>query len=458
MTKRVLALIDGEHHLPVTRAALQSLDRMTSFKVVGAIFIGRTEKVGPPSDLKVLDVPVIVPNSPLEGIRDGIEQFSPDTIYDLSDEPVVGYAERMEMACVILSLGIAYKGPDFEFTPPSLPRVCKKPSIAVIGTGKRIGKTAVSAYMARVLSGLEGDFDESWLPCIVTMDTGGPSEPEIIRADELAITPSYLLDMSKKGCNASSGHFEDALMSRVPTVGCRCCGGGFSGQVFESTVAKGAEMANDLPVNLVILKGSGASIPDVASDEVIVVVGANQPLENVSGYMGPYRIRRASLAVLTLCEPPSADMTKVKQLDLAIRAINPSIKVVWTIFRPKPLIDVEQKKAIVATTAPRECASEICDHLLVAYGCETLAITHSLATGSRLRQELGSAIARFPDADVLITELKAASVDVAASIAIDNGLEVVFMDNTPEVVGGDADLDTLVIETALSAQRAFKSK
>ncbi len=456
MSKRIVALIDGEHYLPVTQAALDALG--ADYQVVAAVFIGGTEKIGAPDDLRQLDVPVVLRDGALSGIRQAIEEFSPDVVFDLSDEPIVGYHERMAMACEIMSLGVTYKGPDFEFTPPAFPTLCIKPSIAVIGTGKRIGKTAITAYMARVLSGQERDYGTTWSPCIVTMGRGGPAEPEVIRGDELEITPSYLLDMSERRVHASSDHFEDALMARVPTVGCRRCGGGLSGKVFSSTIAQGVQIANELAVNLVLFEGSGASFPDIATDETIAVVGAHQPLEYVSGYMGPYRIRRASLVVITLCEPPSADASKVERIDRAVRKINSAIKVAWTVFRPRPLIDVAQKKAIVATTAPASCQRAIEDHLSSGYGCEVLFITHSLSNRPRLRKELAGAIAKFPEADVLISELKAASVDVAARVAIDNGLEVVFMDNSPEVVGGDGDLDTLMIETAVRAQSSFMHK
>jgi len=455
MVKKVVALVDGEHYLPVTRAALEELGSAPDSRVVAAVFIGGTEKIGTPEDLRQLNVPVIVPEEPLSGIRQAIDEFEPNIVFDLSDEPVVGYHERMAMACEILSLGVVYRGADFEFTPPEFPQLCNKPSIAVIGTGKRIGKTAIAACMARVLSGQEQEFDTTWAPCIVTMGRGGPPEPEVIRGDELEITPSYLLDMSAKGVHPSSDHFEDALMSRIPTVGCRRCGGGLSGRVFTSTIAQGVQIANELPVNFVIFEGSGASFPDVATDETIVVVGANQPLEYLSGYMGPYRICRASLAVITLCEPPSSDSRKLERLDRIIRDVNPAIKVAWTVFRPKPLIDVAHKKAIVATTAPVASQSTLTDHLSSVYGCDVLFVTHSLSNRPRLRKELGRAISDFPEADVLISELKAASVDVAARTAIDNGLEVVFMDNVPEVVGGDGELDALMIETAVRAQNSF---
>ena len=165
MVERVVALVDGEHYLPVTQAALEELGSAPGTQVVAAVFIGGTEKIGAPEDLKRLNVPVIVPEGPLSGIRQAIEEFEPDILFDLSDEPVVGYRERMSMACEILSFGVVYRGPDFEFTPPEFPKMCRKPSIAVIGTGKRIGKTAIAAYMARVLSGQERESETTWSPC-----------------------------------------------------------------------------------------------------------------------------------------------------------------------------------------------------------------------------------------------------------------------------------------------------
>ena len=43
--------------------------------------------------------------------------------------------------------------------------------------------------------------------------------------------------------------------------------------------------------------------------------------------------------------------------------------------------------------------------------------------------------------DVLLTELKAAAVDIGVERALTRGAEVVFVDNRPVVVQGTADLD-----------------
>jgi predicted GTPase len=54
--------------------------------------------------------------------------------------------------------------------------------------------------------------------------------------------------------------------------------------------------------------------------------------------------------------------------------------------------------------------------------------------------------------DVLLTELKAAAVDVGVGKARDRGAEVVFVDNRAEAAEGSVDLDTAlggVIDLAL---------
>ena len=47
---------------------------------------------------------------------------------------------RHGLISVALARGVPYRGADFDFTPPPRPRVCEKPSIAVIGTGS-LGQT-----------------------------------------------------------------------------------------------------------------------------------------------------------------------------------------------------------------------------------------------------------------------------------------------------------------------------
>ena len=55
-------------------------------------------------------------------------------------------------------------------------------------------------------------------------------------------------------------------------------------------------------------------------------------------------------------------------------------------------------------------------------------------------------LADSPPFDVLLTEIKAAGIDVAARWALQHGNEVVFVDNRPVAAGGDGDLDELLRE------------
>ena len=71
-----------------------------------------------------------------------------------------------------------------------------------------------------------------------------------------------------------------------------------------------------------------------------------------------------------------------------------------------------------------------------------VSISSRLADRAGLEEDLAAA----PHFDVLLTELKAAAVDVAARRALATGAEVVFVANRPRAAGGDGDLDDLLRE------------
>ena len=119
---KVVVLVDGEHYPSVTRWAIDEL-RERGLEPIAALFVGGGEKLDPSA---VLD-----PGIPLRGsvpersvasaLGAAIDELAPDAIYDLSDEPVLGYRERMEVAAVALARGIAYLGPDFRLRPAGRP-------------------------------------------------------------------------------------------------------------------------------------------------------------------------------------------------------------------------------------------------------------------------------------------------------------------------------------------------
>jgi len=415
---KALFLVDGEHYIPVSRDGIADVARRRGYEA--------------------------------------IRRFRPDVAVDLSDEPVVSAAGRFELANLILSLDVIYEGADFRFTPPIYEKVCAKPSISVVGTGKRVGKTALGAFVARALSGQEG-VKADYGPCIVTMGRGGPPQPEIVRGNEIEITPEFLLAESRSGKHAASDHYEDALMTRLATIGCRRCGGGFAGVVFSSVVAEGARVANGLPGNMVIFEGSGASMPPVATDAWVIAVGANQSPEYITGYMGPYRIRKSDLCVLTMCEDPTADERKIADMAALIEELNPSARIVKTVFRPKPLADIKGERVLFTTTAPEAAGENIRTSLEREFGCEVVAMSHHLSNRPRLRDDIESAIKReAPSA--LLTELKAAAVDVATAMGLEAGLRVVYADNALLELGGESSLAEEIVRLAELAVERFEKK
>ncbi len=453
---KMVCLIDGEHYLPVTKSALNTLDTLEHIEIVAAVFIGGTEKLrdaSPESIGEKLGVKVYFgpdhDKIPYELIVQVAEDHHADVVMDLSDEPVVDYSKRFKIASLVLEKGILYEGPDFSFQPLGEHDVLLKPSLKILGTGKRIGKTAVSAYAARLIH------REKYNPCVVAMGRGGPEEPEIVRGDQIKLTPQYLMEQSDKGVHAASDHWEDALMSRILTIGCRRCGGGMVGQVFITNMKKGAQMANNVDADFVIMEGSGAAIPPIKTNSHIVLIGANQPIINIEKFFGPYRIRMADLAVITMCEEPMASLEKVERIEKFIKDLNPEAIVIPTVFRPKPLESVEGKRVLFATTAPDSIKDVLIKHLEEEHGCKVVGTTPHLSNRPLLQKDIEKYI---DEVDVMLTELKAAAVDVATKDALQAGLEVVYCDNIPLVISDDYELDPAIIHVVDKAIADHQSK
>ena len=64
-------------------------------------------------------------------------------------------------------------------------------------------------------------------------------------------------------------------------------------------------LAASLDPGLVILEGSGAAIPPVPWDAGILVVPSSAPPEYLAGYLGPYRLLRSDVVVVTMSGDPS---------------------------------------------------------------------------------------------------------------------------------------------------------
>lgn len=441
-----VALIDGEHYLPVIEEALDRLHSDHNLELLAAVFVGGQEKITE-GGLPALDYPLIAEATPEAGILKAIERFEPVWLVDLSDEPILGYKERFELASLAMAQGVSYMGADFRFRAPEFQDIMEKPSLSIVGTGKRVGKTAISSYVSRYLkkSGI--------IPVVVAMGRGGPSEPEVLYAGERDLTPEALLDASRKGKHAASDYYEDALMTGLTTVGCRRCGGGMAGAPFYSNVIAGAKCANNLEGDLVIFEGSGAALPPVRTLASILVVGANQPIEYIVGYFGRYRVLLADLVVITMCEPMVVERGWVDKLDAEIRRVRGDVRVVHTRFRPVPLQDITGERVFFATTAPMGRTEAMKKYLESRHDCRIVGLSHHLANRELLRHDLRA----VQGATVYLTELKAAAVDVVTDFALDGGARVVYLDNQPETVGGDGDLADLAVNLSRKVQRDFQT-
>lgn len=385
---RAVAVIDGEHYADVVRAALDELPH----EFVAAVLVGGIEKLRGGEQYGV----------PLVESLDAALAYEPELVVDLSDEPVLSPERRLELASRSLAIGRRYLGPDFDFEPPSY-EPFGLPSLAVIGTGKRIGKTALTGQLARVLSR-----DRELV--VVAMGRGGPAEPELIEA---APTLDSLLELSRSGRHAASDHLETAALAGVRTIGCRRCGGGLAGQVASSNVAAGARLAEELAPKLVVFDGSGAAIPPVATDRRILVTSGAQ---DVRAGLNAYRVLVSDLVVAIGVD--DQQVTAIRRLK--------QLPIVRCELRLEPVESIDGRVAVFAAgPAPT-------DHL----EADVVAMSANLADRARLRDDLASV-----DAETYVIEIKAAAIDVVAEVALERGARVVFARNDVVSLPGEPDLD-----------------
>lgn len=440
---RALVLVDGEHYPPVLLDAIRTFEER-GYQVVAAVFLGGGEKLSGP--LVLGSVPIVTGDTQRDALERALSSYSPEVVLDVSDDPVVDARARSILASVALRRGVPYVGADFRFDPPRRPRLASRPSIAVIGTGKRCGKTAVSAFAARTLTtaGLR--------VVVVAMGRGGPAEPRVVRGDDHAPTASELVELARRGEHAASDVYEDAVLAGVPTVGARRAGAGLAGAPFVDTVAAAVEAANALAPDVVILEGSGSAIPPVATDATVVVVPGFYPVEALTSGLAPYRLLLADLVTFTMCEEPTVSARALSALTSAIDDLARGVPRVKTVFRPTPRGSVTGRSVFFATTAPPAVGEALRAHLEGVHGARVVGITHHLADRAALRSDLEAATGTY---EVLVTELKAAAVDVAAREAITDGAEVIFADNLPISIEGDAAAEIVLI--AEKARQRFEA-
>jgi cyclic 2,3-diphosphoglycerate synthetase len=413
---KAVAIVDGEHYVAVVNHALEELP----YDFAAAVLVGGQEKLRGGEEYRVPLLP---------DVESAIARHEPDVVVDLSDEPVLGPQERLALVSRVLACGTSYVGADFRFDPPERAPFAL-PSISVIGTGKRVGKTAVTGHLARLLAaGRE--------TVVVAMGRGGPDDPEVITVRP---TVESLVELSRTGRHAASDHLETAAVVGVATVGCRRCGGGLAGAVGTSNVAHGASVAVGLEPEVVVFDGSGAALPPVATDRTVVVVGGHQDPRVAAGFLNAYRLLLADLAVVTMAEPGTA----WEEVRAAVAAVIPAdVPVVATTLRPRPLAPVRGRTIAYFAAAPPDAHPRIRAHLEDAHGAHVVHVSGNLSDRAALRDELQAIVA-----DVYVVELKAAAIDVVAEAAFARGVDVVLAANDVVSLPGEQDLDELLLGMA----------
>jgi cyclic 2,3-diphosphoglycerate synthetase len=392
----VIALVDGEHHPAAVRDVLDRLERERG--LAGVVFLGGQEKLGPEPLEDQYGRPVA------EGV-DAIRRLAGEAaaVVNLADEPVLPAGARVRLTALVLHLGLPYEAPGERLEPPVYEPVdFDGPKLAVIGTGKRTGKTAVAGHWAELLRERGAD------PVIVCMGRGGPPEPRVARPD---IGLEGLEAIVAAGGHAASDYLEDALLAGVPTVGCRRVGGGPAGQPAESNVAAGAALAAALEPGAILFEGSGACIPPVEVDRTVCLVGPDPP-----DPFDDYRLLRADVVLA----PEGASRPPADAIPFSLRA------------EPAEPLPVGARVALFTTGGPGPA------------GVEARVRSANLARRSALQADLDHAVAER--CDVYLTELKAAAVDTVAARARAEGARVIFLRNRP--VGVDEVLVNLYRDAA----------
>jgi cyclic 2,3-diphosphoglycerate synthase len=395
----VIALVDGEHHPAVVRDALAKLhpDR----GIAAVVFVGGEEKVRS----EVLEDPAAHYGFTLEREFERALATGAVAVVDLADEPVHPTHAKLRLAALALHHGLSYESPGALFTPPRYEPVdFDGPKLAVIGTGKRTGKTAVAGHWAALLR------EHGTAPVIVSMGRGGPPEPQLAHA---GVGLAELAEIARNGRHAASDYLEDAAIAGVPAVGCRRVGGGFVGEPFDSNVPEGARLAASLEPDTLIFEGSGTCIPPVQTDRTVCLVGAQADLSG----LGIYPLLRSDLALL---------MGDTPLEDLPCRALRCRLEI-----EPVETLPAGARAAFFTTGAPS------------VDSVDPIVASTALARRGELEHDLDRAASER--CDVYLVEIKAAAIDTVAVRAEREGARVIFLRNRPIALDGDLDSELLAL-------------
>jgi cyclic 2,3-diphosphoglycerate synthetase len=129
-------------------------------------------------------------------------------------------------------------------------------------------------------------------------------------------------------------------------------------------------------------------VPPVAVDKRVLVAGAHQDPEYITGFLGAYRLMISDLLILTMSEEPMADEEKIQGIVDGVGEVKPQLTVIPTVFRPRPVGEIEGLRVAYVSTAPPAVLDKLARHLEERYGCEVVAASGSLSDRERLNKDL----------------------------------------------------------------------
>ena len=303
----------------------------------------------------------------------------------------------------MLALGVPYVGADFRLDPPARAPF-ELPSIAVVGTGKRVGKTAVTGHLARLLAGQRASSSSRWGGEARRSPRWSPFRRPSTRSSSSRAPGATLRPTTSRRLRSSA--------SRRSGAGAAEAGSPAPSRPRTSPRAR-ASRSSSSPTSsssTAAAQRSRRSPPTGRSSSS----AGTRTRASAAGYLNAYRLLLADLVVVTMAEAG----TGWEAVQTAVRSVvRPGVPVVATVLRPRPLVDVRGRTVAYFCTAPPEAharASRAPRGRARRRGRPASPATSPIATA--LRDELETS-----HADVFLVELKAAAIDVVAEAALARG-------------------------------------
>lgn len=347
--KNILFLIDNHHKFDVSRAAIVKClgnydKRLVNNVLVVIIAEGDKENLG--EEVRSLSnewrTIIIKSKDELYNLKKIMQDNKINIFYDLSDEPVMSPSLRLSMISLVYnSRADYYCGNLFLKGKKENLKVCK-PVIKIIGTGKRVGKTTISICLTNYLK------EKGYRPLIVALGRGGSLEPCILDPGKINFI-EYLHEGIREKRHMASDYIEDAFFTGVPTISARRCGGGLLGEITDTNLEQCLEVAQNEKCDLIVVEGSGSSIPAVDADNTLLVVGVSEHnIDVLSGYCTNNWIMEADLVMINYTEKEIYEKYH-NLLSSKFKKTNPEAKI--HAFFLKPLIkNIKSQRMAIFTT------------------------------------------------------------------------------------------------------------